>query len=239
MRVVLILIGLVLAIPAAWADGFTAAQRTEIVQVVRDALQRDPSILRDAIASLQNDENARSQAVAESAIRANRDKLISPADVTAGDPHGTANVVEFYDTRCPYCRAMLPVLAHLLRTDPHVRIVYKDMPVLGPQSVLESRALLAAARQSGYTRLQAALMQGSHPGQADIVQSAARTAGLDLNRLLVDMRDPAIQAHLDDNLRLAQALQIQGTPALVVGDRMLSGATDLTELREAVVAARR
>lgn len=224
---------------AAWGQTLTAAQRAEVVDTMRTALKADPSILRDALAALQADDAAGQARAARSAIDANRASLVAdPADPVAGSAHPAVTVVEFYDTRCPYCRSMLPTIAGLLQSDPGVRVVYKDIPILGPASVLEAKALLAAQAQGQYLPMQAALMRGTAtPTVASIAVEAARL-GLDAARLEQDMASPAIAARLDANLRLAETLHIEGTPALVIGDRMLPGAVDLAELRSAVAAAR-
>ncbi len=237
--------GLVGASILGWLGGpvdaavLTPEQRAEIVQVMRQALHDDPSILRDALSAMQADDSARQDAATAAAIAAEHTALVAnPADAVAGNPAGTVTVVEFYDPRCPYCRQMLPVMAALLRADPQVRLVFKDIPILGPASVLESRALLAAQRQGGYLPLQQAIMQNPATPDAASLRAEAERQGLDGARFERDMADPAIQARLDDNLHLAAALHVEGTPALVVGDRMLPGAVELAELQQAVAAAR-
>ncbi|HTW26613.1 MAG TPA: DsbA family protein [Acetobacteraceae bacterium] len=225
---------------AARADQFTPAQRAEIVQILRQALKSDPSILRDAVTALQADEAARQQAATESALVASHARLFAdPADPVAGNPKGDVTIVEFYDTRCPYCRRMLPEMQALLQSDPHLRLVYKDLPVLGPVSQLESSALLAAQRQGGYLRLQEALMTDSAPSTKDSIRRIADGLGLDGARLLRDMQDPSIRSQLRGNIALAESLHIEGTPALIVGDKLIPGAVTLDELRQEVAAARK
>jgi protein-disulfide isomerase len=227
---------------SAKADPFTPAQRGEIVQIMRDALRHDPTILRDAVVGLQADDRAQQKAAHADAIAANRQALLAdPADPVAGDAQAVVSVVEFYDPRCPYCKAMLPILAELLRRNPQVRLIYKDLPVLGPASLLQSRALLAAARQGGYEKLQSALMHAAAGNATNMeeIRRMAQQAGLEAGRLVADMQDPAIQAHIDANLRLAQALHVDGTPALIVGDQMQAGATDLPELQQMITTAHR
>ncbi len=234
-----ILACLLLSVPAsARAEGFSQPQRAEIVQVLRDALHTDPSILRDAIAALQQDDAARQDAAARSLVSAQHAALSDPADPAAGNPAGDVTVVEFYDTRCPYCRRMIPTLAALLLADPGVRLIYKDLPILGPASTMESQALLAAQRQGGYTRLQDALMRSTGQPTPDSIRTEADRQGLDGDRLLRDMADPAIKARLDANIQLAQTLHIEGTPALIVGQQMIPGAVNLADLRKAVADAR-
>ncbi len=223
---------------AAAAPDMTDAQRAQIVQVVREALVRDPSILRDALVSLQKDNDARENAAARAALAAQRDSLTRPDDPVAGNPAGDVTVVEFYDTRCPYCRGMLPTIAALLHADPHVKLVYKDLPILGPVSMLEARALLAAQRQGGYLKLQDVVMHSAAPSTAASLREAAGRLGMDGTKFEKDMADPAIQARLQANVKLAAALHVEGTPALVIGDQIIPGAIELAELEHAVSAVR-
>ncbi len=229
----------------ARADSFTPAQRDEIVRIVREALKRDPGILRDAIGALQAEEGAKRDAAAKTAISDARDALFhDAADPVAGNPAGDVTIVEFFDTRCPYCRKLEPATAELLRRDHGVRLVYKDLPILGPASVLGSKALLAAQRQQdkvpgAYEKLRALLMQPSMQHTQDGILDAARRVGLDTARLERDMADPAIQQRIEANLRLAHDLGIEGTPALVIGNDLIPGAVDVAELQDAVKAARK
>ena len=233
-----LLLGLLLLAPPAAAQPLTPQQREEVLGLVREALRADPSILRDAAAALEADEIRRQEIAARDAVAAVKDTLVDPADPVAGNPLGDVTVVEFYDTRCPYCRRMKPVLADLLRLDPGLRLVVKDMPVLGPASQLESRALLAAQRQGGYFKLQAAVMAGAGRHDRDTLRAEARHLGLDDGALLRDMDDPAIKSRLDANLTLARALGFKGVPGYVVGGQMFPGAVDLATLQQAVAEAR-
>ena len=226
--------------PPAGPSAFTAQQRREIVDILRQALRTDPTILRDAVTALQNDESERQDGAARAAIADQREELLrAPGDPFAGNANGDVTVVEFYDIRCPYCRRMLPVVAELLRRDRNVRIVYKDIPILGPASVVGARALLAAERQGGYFKLRDALMNGGGQLDEDTVKVAGKRVGLDVERLLRDMADPAIQARIDANLKLARVLTIQGTPAYIIGDQFLPGAIDITDLQKTIALARR
>jgi protein-disulfide isomerase len=227
-----------------WAAGataaeFTPAQRTEIVAVVRDALKQDPSILRDAIVALQADDGERSQEASRAAIAQARPQLVTPSDPIAGDPHGDVTIVEFFDTRCPYCRKMEPVMESFLAKDRKVRLVYKDLPILGPASVLGTKALLAAQKQDAYVKMREAVMKLPPDTTIGQIESSARTLGLDWPRMAHDMEDPATQVRIDANLKLAHDLGIQGTPALVIGNDLVPGAVDLPELQKAVADARK
>ena len=224
---------------AAQSPSFTPAQRAEIVTILRDALRTDPTLLRDAIGAMQQQETLREEATARAAIAGLGGALTRDGgDPVAGNPQGDVTLVEFYDVRCPYCRRMLPVMAELLKREPGLRVVYKDLPILGPPSVLGARALLAAQKQGGYFRLHDTLMAG--PPEIDLarLQAAAVGVGLDWDRLQRDMAAPEIQSRIAANLALGQQLHIEGTPAYVIGTRMIPGAVDLAELQAAVNEAR-
>lgn len=229
---------LVAGLRPASADGFTPAQRADIINIMREALRSDPTILRDALVELQKDEAQGQERATNAAIARLGPQIYDPADAIQGNPFGDITVVEFYDTRCPYCRRMLPVIAELVRQEPNVKIAMKDMPILGLASQLESRALLAAQRQGGYFEMQAAVMESGTSPTLDSLRETADRLGLDGGRLMRDIDDPAIKARLERNVALAQQIGIQGTPAMIVGTTMLAGAADIGELRQAIAAAR-
>ncbi|MBN8900824.1 MAG: hypothetical protein BGO51_06980 [Rhodospirillales bacterium 69-11] len=227
----------VAARPAAAVE-FSEAQRAEIVSILRDALKQDPSILRDAVMALQEDDTARTQAASRAALAAAGNALVAPNDPIGGNPKGDVTIVEFFDTRCPYCRRLEPVMESFLQKDRNVRLVYKDLPILGPPSLLGSKALLAAQKQGAYEKMRDAVMRLPPDTTKAMIQQTAERLGLDWKRLERDMDDPAVQQQLDANLKLARTLGIQGTPALVIGKEIIPGAVDLPELTKAVAAAR-
>lgn len=224
---------------AVRAESFSPAQRAEIVEIIRQALKQDPTILRDAVTSLRADEDARQKQAAENAIASNGQALnASKVDQVAGNPAGDFTIVEFYDPRCPYCRRMLPVEADLLKHDRGLRLVYKEIPILGPASVIGTKAILAAQKQGRYAAMHDALMSGTPEITEAVVEAAAARAGIDWPRLRADMQDPAIQTRMDENVQLARKLEIDGTPAFVIGNKILPGAADVATLQAAIASAR-
>lgn len=235
------------ALAAAWlawagpapAQGLTPDQREEVVRILRNALVNDPSILRDALAALQEAEDRARAEARRAAIRAEAAALLrDPADPVRGNPAGDVTIVEFFDVRCGFCRRLHPELEALIAADPGVRVVMKDLPILGPQSVVAARALLAAHRQGGYARLYDALMRLRGEPTEAAIQAEARRLGLDWARLRRDMDDPAISARLEGTLDLARRLGIEGTPALVIGDTLIPGAVDRATLARTVAEVR-
>jgi protein-disulfide isomerase len=211
---------------------FTPAQREAIVQILHQALTADPSILRDAITALQADEEKQEKA----RIRA---LSADTTDPTAGNPAGDVTVVEFYDPRCPYCRSVHQTVENLLQGDHGIRLLFKDIPVLGPASDLASRAILAARNQGAYLKMQTALMGDPAQPSLDGIRKTAASLGLDANRLVADMDAPAIRQQIDANLHLARQLHVQGTPVFFIGDQSIPGAVDQAQLESAVIEARK
>jgi protein-disulfide isomerase len=224
---------------SALAQGFTEAQRAEILGILREALRSDPSILREALEGLDAAERREREGQGRAAIAAHAEALFrEPADPAIGNPRGAVTVVEFFDPRCPYCKRMKPVVEELLRRQRDVRWVMKDLPILGPSSVLASRVLLAAQKQGKYAELHDAVMKLREEPAEPVLRREAERVGLDWARLKRDMEDPSIQRRIDANNQLAQALQIQGTPAIVVGETLLPGAVDLPALERLIAEAR-
>ena len=232
------LLGLSFALPAT-AQGLTEAQRAEVLALLRRALAEDPSILRDALAAMDSADQAAAAETQRGAIRAQADALLRDmADPVRGNAGGAITIVEFFDARCTYCRAMHPTLEEMLRRTRDVRLVMKDIPILGPNSVLASRAMLAAQRQGKYLPLHDALMRLREEVNEAVLRREAERMGLDWPRLRREMDDPAIARKIEANLGLARALDIQGTPALVIGDSIVPGAMDLAQLEAAIAAIR-
>ncbi len=222
------------------AQGFSPQQRADIISIIRQAMKDDPTILKDAVTALQQDEAKTQQNAVSGLIADLSDALLrNPTDQVAGNPKGDVTLVEFYDVRCPYCRRMLPVFDALLKQDPNIRVVYKDLPVLGPGSIAGAKALMAAQNQGGYVKLHALLMAANPAMDEATIKAASDKAGLDWARLKRDMEAPEIKARIDANLALSHQLDIQGTPAYIIGTRLLPGAVELAELQDAVAAARK
>src|SRR3954452_7775867 len=226
-------------VPSAFANEFTPNQRQEIVEVLRDALKQDPSILRDALLTLEQTEQRDRASAQRTALIEHAEVLFRTAeDPGKGNPQGTITGVEFFDVRCGYCKQIEPALEQLLRRQPNVRLVLKDLPILGPYSLLASRALLAAQRQGKYAELQEELMRLREEPTEPLLKREAEKLGLDWSRLRREMDDPAIRLRLEANTKLAGALRIEGTPALIIGDKLVPGAVDLATLERLVAEAR-
>ena len=163
----------------------------------------------------------------DNAISAHAEEIFrSPASFVAGNPQGDATVVAFFDYNCPYCRAGIPDLKKLLRDDGNVRLVLKELPVLGRDSEDVARIAQASIAQGKYLELHERLF--AERGRAT-KQKALRIAselGLDPAKLQADMRSPGVNGAIAANRRLANRLGVEGVPFYLVGDRPLPGADE-------------
>src|SRR5207249_8659962 len=146
-----------------------------------------------------------------------------PAAPFAGEPGSTVTMVEFFDYRCGYCKQVSPTIAKLLSGSPSLRVVFKDFPILGPDSTLAAKAALAAQRQGAYLKFHLALMTSSEPITPGAVERLASKLDLDVPKLKADMELPEIQAILDKNMKLAEAIGVSSTPTFVIGSELVAG----------------
>jgi protein-disulfide isomerase len=201
---------------------------TENPEVIVEAMQRYEA--RRAVAARDEIKIA----LAEHEVALLRD----PASPVGGNPQGDVTLVEFSDYNCPYCRRVAPVLAEAEAADPMLRIVYKEIPILGPDSVYAAKAALAADRQGKYMAFHRALMSAKGVAAEGLILAIAAKLGLEVARLKADVEDPAIQAAIDRNLALSRALRITGTPSFVVGSEIARGAIDLEAMQALIREAR-
>jgi len=229
---------LLLPLPSAAAEPFDAAERAAIRETVRELLREEPELVLQALETLRARQQQAESERRQQAIAANRDLLErDPGAPVAGNPGGDVTLVEFFDYRCPYCRAIAPTVMDLAKSDPDLRIVFREWPILGRESEFAARAALAAARQGRYPEFHMALMQLDELSP-ETVRRVARELGLDPARLEADMQRPEVQEHLDGSDRLARELGISGTPAFVIGDHVVPGMADRATLEGLIARAR-
>jgi protein-disulfide isomerase len=227
------------AAPVA-AQSFSPAQRQELDQIIHDYLQKHPEAIMGSIKALQEKEEAEKAERQRKEIIARRSELLAdPDSAVGGNPKGDVTLVEFFDYRCPYCKQIEPALDALIKEDGDLRVVYKEFPILGPVSVVASHVAIAARKQGKYGVFHRAMMALKGTIDEQAVMKVAAACGLDMKRLKTDMNAPEVTAIIKRNYALAEALGIDGTPGLVVGDNLTMGAVDFDGLREMIAAARK
>ena len=237
-----LLAGLAASPALAQAQKFDAEQRREIGEVVREYLIQHPEVLQEAIAELERRQSEAQKVAQASALKDSREALLnSPHGNLVGNPQGDVTLVEFFDYNCGYCKRALSDLRTIMKADPKLRVVLKDFPVLGPDSVEAARVALAAKQQLKGERLfdfHTRLMETRGRIGAERALAVAKEMGLDMARLAKDKDGPEVRAALQENMMLADRLGLSGTPAFVVGDEVISGAVGVEPIRRTVASVR-
>ena len=202
-----------------------------IEQVVREYILTHPEILPEAMRNLEARENKK-------IVDENRAKIEKPyAGAWEGAADADVTLVEFFDYACTYCRASLPDIDRLLAEDKKLKIVYRELPILGPQSLDAALASLAVAEQGNYGAFHRALYKAGRL-TPQIIREAMQQAGVDMNRAKAAQNSAAVKEEIATNIELQRALQLTGTPSWVVGDTLLNGAVGYDQLKAAIAAAR-
>lgn len=197
-------------------------------RIVRQGMLNDPQILMDAADALRDRQYAPTLASQRAVIE-------TPFGSSwKGSSKPKVVLVEFYDYACPYCKASNPHVDQLVRENPDLRVVYRELPILGPDSVAAARLSLAASKAGRFQQFHDALYAAGRPAP-ETNTAAARIANVDPATL----KDVAIEAELKKNFSLASQLGATGTPLFVIGDRVLSGAVGYEALKKAVEDARK
>lgn len=206
--------------------------RAEIEAIVKETILANPELIPEAINRLQQRE-------VEKLLASNRKAIETPfAGAWAGAKDGDVVLVEFFDFNCPFCRQSSADVERLLREDPRLKVVFRDMPVLGPDSEQFAMASLSAAQQGKYRRFYDSVFKGQGALSQERLIRSVRQAGLDEGKVANDLQSKALREELEKNLSLGRALGLTGTPSYVVGNRILSGAVGYDELKDAVQQAR-
>ena len=212
----------------------------QVEKIVREYLMREPEVVYQALEELQRRQAAEEAERAKQMLVSRRDDLLNdPATPIAGNPDGNVTLVEFFDYRCGYCRRVLSSMQALMEEDKDLRVAFKELPVLGEDSVRAARAALASQQQdeSLYLDFHLALMSAKDL-TADGISKIAENVGLDAEQLAADMESAEVTAAIEANYELASALGIEGTPAFVIGDALVPGAVGKDRLSELIEKAR-
>lgn len=216
-------------------------EREKIESVVKDYILNNPEVIIQAIQSLREREELKNrQQTKANLVKLQGELLSDPNTPVGGNPKGSVTVVEFFDYRCGFCKRVFPDIVKLVDGDKDIRFVYKEFPILGPQSVTASKAGLAAwmLDKSKYEVFHKVMMAAKGALPEDRVMTFAAKSGYDVKALQKVMKDPRIGAMIERTFDLAKALDINGTPAFVIGDQVIRGAVDLETLKSLISQAR-
>lgn len=214
------------AMALASSQGVVDPRRAEVETIVRDYILAHPEILREAAQLLDQRELAQ-------AIDLHREAIETPyGSAWAGAKDGDVVLVEFFDYACPYCHQSVKDVDRLLAEDKQLKVVWREWPVLGDDSLTAAETSLAAARQGKFHDFYRTMFANGRP-TAPVLADAKKKVGLAPDRTTVDYR-----AEVEKNYELARAINASGTPVFVVGDKVLQGAVGYDKLKAAIAEAR-
>lgn len=218
---------------------FSAAEAQQIKGLVREYILENPEVIAEAITLLQAKQETAKSDRQQANLRQLQPALLNPPENTIiGNPDGDVTVVEFFDYNCGYCKSMFETVLDTLQDDKELRLVLIEFPILGPNSIAASKAALASRNQDLYGPFHQAML--THRGSLNetTIMTLARGVGLDIDQLQADMKDPEIDQIIERNRGLAQQLEINGTPAFVVGNALVPGAVSGEQFSQLIKQAR-
>jgi protein-disulfide isomerase len=249
MRFVLLVLALLVSgLFPALADDKAAstplpeAQKAAIEELIKTYLTQDhPEVVMDAIKELQRRDQASAEQKTVESIKTNKAKIYDdPTTPVGGNPKGDVTIVEFSDFQCGYCKRSEEAIELILKEDKGVRMIYKDFPVLGPESITASKVALAVFRQGNdkYVKMHDDLLSKKEHLTDDMIYQSAKSAGADVDKAKKDANDDAMQKQVQGNLDLGIAVGVRGTPMFIIGDKVYPGALEYRQMKKAVEDAR-
>src|SRR6202789_1214617 len=229
--------------PAASAQSFSDAQRGDIETIVKNYLVTHPEVVEEAMAELSKRQAAAEAEKSEAAVSENAEKIFnSPRGVVLGNKDGDVTFVEFFDYNCGYCKRAMSDMLDLMKTDPKLKVVLKEFPVLSQGSVEAAQVAVAVRMQDPtgkkYLDFHQKLLGGRGAADKARAMAAAKEAGLDTGKIEKDLTSPEVKSTIEENLKLAEAMGLNGTPSYVIGKQVVIGAVGLDGLKEKISTAR-
>ena len=239
----LLAIALFVAPQAAPAQSFSDVQRNDIEKIVREYLIAHPEVLEEAMSELTKRQAAADAEKHQASIANNAEAIFnSPRGVTIGNKDGDVTFVEFFDYNCGYCKRAMADMLDLMKADPKLKVVLKEFPVLSQGSVEAAQVAVAVRMQDPtgkkYLDFHQKLLGGRGAADKARALAAAKEAGLDMAKLEKDLGSPEVKATLEENLKLAESLGMNGTPSYVIGKQIVIGAVGVDSLKEKISNAR-
>jgi protein-disulfide isomerase len=229
--------------PAASAQSFSDTQKSDIEAIIKSYLVSHPEVLEEAMTELSKRQAADEAQKHEASVAENATTIFnSPRGVVLGNKDGDVTFVEFFDYNCGYCKRAMADMLDLMKSDPKLKVVLKEFPVLSPGSVEAAQVAVAVRMQDPggkkYLDFHQKLLGGRGPADKAHALAAAKDAGLDVARIEKDMASPEAKATIEENFKLAESMGMNGTPSYVIGKQVVVGAIGLDGLKEKIALAR-
>ena len=223
---------------------FSSAQTREIENIVKNYVVQHAEVLQEAMEALDKRQKEADADKARTTIKDNKATIFNSShQVVLGNPQGNVTMVEFFDYNCAFCKRALPDMLDLIKTDSDLKFVLKEFPVLGPGSLEAAHVAVAARMQDSsgkkYMEFHQKLLGARGPADKVHALAVAKDVGFDMARLEKDMNSDEAKATIEENMKLADVLGVNGTPSYVVGDEVVVGAVGVDELRAKIKNGRK
>ena len=213
----------------------TFAQDTDLEKKVLEIIRNNPEIIMEAIKIMQAKDAKNKQEQADRNIKSNKQRLEDDKNAPIlGNPNGEITIVEFFDYNCGYCRRAFKTIMNLIADNNAVKVVMRELPILGDASVFTAKASLASQKQQKYEEFHVALMNNRSRNTEKSVLKIAKKIGMDIDQLQLDMNSSFVLDHIEESQKLSESLGISGTPAFVFGEKIVPGAIDLQAMKDLV-----
>ena len=228
---------------AASAQSFSDIQRSDIEKIVREYLIAHPEVLEEAMNELNKRQTAAEAEKHQASVAKNAETIFnSPRGVVLGNKDGDVTFVEFFDYNCGYCKRAMTDMLDLMKADPKLKVVLKEFPVLSQGSIEAAQVAVAVRMQdpSGkkYLDFHQKLLMGRGAADKARAMAAAKETGVDMAKLDKDLNSQEVAATLEENMKLAESMGMNGTPSYVIGKQVVIGAVGLENLKEKISTAR-
>jgi protein-disulfide isomerase len=205
---------------------FNAEQKKAVEAIIEKYLDKHPEIIESSLKkSIEKTRQEELKIAKQNVIKYKKQIYEDANSPIGGNPKGLISLVVFLDPYCGYCRRFEKVLKNVAAKDKDLKIIYKVLPILGPESMKAAREQIAASMQDKFETYQEALFE-SAANDRDARLLIAKESGLDVERLKTDVKSKKVKQILNDNMSLAKILGLNGTPAFIVGDDLISGMVD-------------
>lgn len=224
-----------IAAPALAEEGsFTDAQKAEIGSIIRDYILENPGIIFEAADKHRATQEEEAQKQAAVKIEEHLPYLHSAAVPSTGNPDGDVTIVEFFDYNCGYCKKALPDIQALVEEDKNIRVVFMDLPILGPTSRTAALWALAAKEQGKYFEYHVALMSHNGAKEDAELEKIAKDVGLDVAKMKKFIASPEAEAALTKSMEISRDIGVNGTPAFIVDKTFIPGYVGEDGLKQAI-----
>jgi protein-disulfide isomerase len=222
------------AAPQQQASSFTPAQLTEMDKLIGDYLTNHPDQITASLQAAASKQQQETVAKMEKAVVDNKDKLFKDAKApVGGNLKGTQSLVVFLEPACGYCKKLYKELGELYSLNKEVKVIFKDLPIMGGNSVMAIKAMLAAKEQGKYDQMQKAVYGSDKPASKKQLYKMAASLGLDMKKFAADMKDKALQTQIDETIELSKVVGATGTPLLIINEsKVVPGYVTADELNK-------